>query len=176
MTVSLRDDTCQLFVKPAGEPKTPKGTSGCHRRPKPPPQKPGLMFECLPCVSMSCTRTDLVYLTRSDSARDNLMVFLFLKGALLRRGVGSTADFSRSVRIEGASTQPRALLGMVNDFCPLPAAAVVRLAVRHRPVFNWDSFFPLEIQTTMTTTTTKQLSGLQICQIEAEAGPRPPFS
>lgn len=31
---------------------------------------------------MSCTRTDLVYLTRSDSARDNLIVFLFLEGAL----------------------------------------------------------------------------------------------
>lgn len=36
----------------------------------------------LPCVSISCTRTDFVYLTRSDRARDNLIVFLFLKGEL----------------------------------------------------------------------------------------------
>lgn len=47
------------------------------------------------------------------------------------------------------------LLGMVNNFCPLPAAAVVGLAVRHCFIFNLNPLFPLEKQT-------KQLSCLQI--------------
>lgn len=41
------------------------------------------------------------------------------------------------------------LLGMVNNFCPLPAAAVVGLAVGHRFIFNLNSPFPLEKQTTV---------------------------
>lgn len=41
-----------------------------------------LTLLCLPCVSMSCTRTDLVYLTRSERARDSLIVFLFLREEL----------------------------------------------------------------------------------------------
>lgn len=79
MTVSLRDDTCQLFVNAEEEErKTPK-----HVRISVQKHQSGsnVSTECLPCVSMSCTRTDLVYMTRSDSARDNLIVFLFLKGA-----------------------------------------------------------------------------------------------
>lgn len=68
---------------------------------------------------MSCTRTDLVYVTRSDSARDNLMVFLFLKGALLISNISITTGFT------GNMIPLLVLLGMVNNFRPLPAAAVV---------------------------------------------------
>lgn len=62
----------------------------------------GLMcpLQCLPCVSMSCTRTDLVYMTRSDSALDNLIVFLFLKGALLISTISITAEFTGNKMIK----------------------------------------------------------------------------
>lgn len=49
---------------------------------------------------MSCTRTDLVYMTRSDSALDNLIVFLFLKGALLISTISITAEFTGNKMIK----------------------------------------------------------------------------
>lgn len=58
------------------------------------------LLQCLPCVSMSCTRTDLVYMTRSDSALDNLIVFLFLKGALLISTISITAEFTGNKMIK----------------------------------------------------------------------------
>ena len=39
----------------------------------------GAREACAPCVSMSQTPTDLVYLTRSERALDSFMVFFFLR-------------------------------------------------------------------------------------------------